>query len=177
MNGSALSRKDSQVGSFDQLVEQYNPMIHKIIQSLNIYKNQEEFYQTGLIGLWEANKFFDASKGTFTNYAYTYIKGKLLTEMSNSNLLDERMLYPKEEYWETIEDQDASQPLEHEQLLSYCRSLTEKETKWVLATYLHDLSMKEIAKRENVTVSAVKQWKQGALKKIRGKMEAREQLL
>jgi RNA polymerase sigma factor (sigma-70 family) len=61
------------VESFDQLVVQYQPMIHKIIKPLHM----DEFYQTGLIGLWEAAHAFDVRKGSFSNYAYTCIKGKM----------------------------------------------------------------------------------------------------
>ncbi|MFB3163846.1 sigma factor [Neobacillus sp. 179-J 1A1 HS] len=64
------------VESFDELVVQYQPMIHKIIQSLHIYKDEDEFCQTGLIGLWEAAQSFDERKGCFSNYAYTYMKGE-----------------------------------------------------------------------------------------------------
>ena len=71
--------------SFDELVVQYQPMIHKIIQSLHIYKDKDEFYQTGLIGLWEATQSFDERKGSFSNYAYTYMKGKILFQMNQNN--------------------------------------------------------------------------------------------
>ncbi|MFB3163800.1 sigma factor-like helix-turn-helix DNA-binding protein [Neobacillus sp. 179-J 1A1 HS] len=50
---------------------------------------------------------------------------------------------------------------------SYCEGLTEKEAKWVIAMSLDQLSVKEIAEREKVLVSAVKQWRSGALKKLR----------
>jgi RNA polymerase sigma factor (sigma-70 family) len=164
---SARSRKDQQVDSFEQLVEQYTPMIHKIIHSLNIYQNQDEFYQTALIGLWEAHNGFNANKGSFTNYAYTFIKGKLQLELTKCTKYAARTMYPKEVYWETIEQENSPLLLEEELLQSYCHGLTEKETKWLLATYVHDLSVKEIAEREHVSLSAVKQWKMNTLKKLR----------
>ncbi|MDP4171531.1 MAG: sigma factor, partial [Bacillota bacterium] len=61
--------------SFEELSEQYTPMIHKIMNTLHIFKNKEEFYQLGLIALWEANERFDPQKGSFTTFAYSYIKG------------------------------------------------------------------------------------------------------
>jgi len=63
-------------------------------------------------------------------------------------------------------------PLEEEQLLSYCDSLSEKETKWVVATFVEDLSVREIAAREKVSVSAVKQWKMSALRKLRAELDS-----
>lgn len=142
-------------------------MIHKIINSLHIYKNKDEFYQQGLIALWEAARRFDPQKGDFSNYAYTYIRGYLLTELKKQARDGERSLYPKEEFWETVEDRFPACPLEEENLLSYCRALTANQKKWVLYTALHDLSIKEIADRENVSVSAVKQWRSGAKEKIK----------
>ncbi|MFF2446500.1 sigma-70 family RNA polymerase sigma factor [Neobacillus sp. NPDC058068] len=152
--------------SFEQLAEQYKPMIHRIILSLNIFHDQEEFYQTGLIALWEASEGFDAGKGKFSNYAYSYIKGRLLSELAAAAKQKERTFHPQEEYWGTIEDQDSPRHLEAELLLSYCTELTEKETKWVLASCLHTLTIKEIAEKEHVSVSAVKQWRSSAKRKI-----------
>jgi RNA polymerase sigma factor (sigma-70 family) len=154
--------------SFDQLAKQYEPMIHKIIRSLNIYKNKQEFFHNGLIGLWEASETFDPSKGEFTNYAYTYIKGRILNELNKMNRHLDQTVSPKEEYWETIEEQNPVIPLETEILLSYCQDLSEKETKWVIYTCVEFLSVREIAKKENVSVSAVKQWRNGAKRKLQG---------
>lgn len=157
--------------SFEELAVQYEPMIHKIIRSLHIYKNKEAFYQTGLIGLWEATLGFDTQKGTFTNYAYAMIKGKILTEMKDCTKDEERNDYPDEAFWGRVAETKGSEPFFAEGILSYCHDLTEKETIWVLATFLEDLSVKEIALREHVTASAVRQWKTSALKKLRAQQE------
>jgi RNA polymerase sigma factor (sigma-70 family) len=157
------------VESFDELAVQYQPMIHKIIQSLHIYRNEDEFYQTGLIALWEAKQSFNESKGSFSNYAYAYIKGKMLTQMTRNNQHQERHVLPEAEFWECIEDQESSSFLERETILSYCESLSKKEARWVLASFMEQLTNKEIAKKENVSISAVKQWKSGALRKLREK--------
>jgi hypothetical protein len=82
-------------------------MIYKIITSLHIYSNQDEFFQTGLIGLWQ------------------------LQSPSMISLF-----------------------LEKETIKVYCEGLTEKEAKWV-ATSINQLSNKEIAEKEIVSVSAV----------------------
>jgi RNA polymerase sigma factor (sigma-70 family) len=129
--------------SFEKLAIQYTPMVHKIINSLHIYKNRDEFFHHGMIALWEASKRFDPTKGGFTNYAYTYIKGYLLSELRRSNLYEERSIYPMEEFWETVEAPYTEIPLENEILLSYCRYLTENQRKWVLYTVLRDFSVKK----------------------------------
>ncbi|WP_251548907.1 sigma-70 family RNA polymerase sigma factor [Neobacillus muris] len=153
--------------SFNELVDQYTPMIHKIMHSLHIYRNKEEFYQTALIALWEANNGYNPEKGRFANYAYAFIKGKLLLELTRRHKDETRTIYPKEEFWELVKDQTPDHSLEMNILHSYCQGLSEKETRWVMGAILYDRSIKEIAAQENVSVSAVKQWKLGALKKLR----------
>ncbi|MDQ0201920.1 sigma-70 family RNA polymerase sigma factor [Neobacillus ginsengisoli] len=154
--------------SFELLAQQYKPMIHKIINSLHIYKNIEEFYQHGLIALWEASRGFDPAKGNFTNYAYTYIKCFLQQELSKANKDEERSIYPQEEFWETVEDLLSEVPLEEEILLSYCSTLTENQRKWVMYSALCNFSTKEIAEIEKVSLSAVKNWRAGTRAKIKG---------
>lgn len=163
----ARSRKDCKMEGFEQLAKQYEPMIHKIIRSLNIYKNKEDYFHIGLVGLWEAAEAFDPEKGEFNNYAYSYVKGQILNEMNRNNRFEERSIHPKEEYWDSVEETQPDQPLELEFLLSYCQELTEKETKWVIYTCLDFLSVREIAEKENVSMSAVKQWRSGAKKKLK----------
>ncbi|PLR95893.1 sigma-70 family RNA polymerase sigma factor [Bacillus sp. T33-2] len=159
--------------SFEQLFKQYTPMIHSIMRSLNIYKNKEEFFQVGLVGLWEASKRFDADKGSFTSYAYTYIRGLFLTEMRKSNKQSDHNIPAKEEFWEYIEDECSICPLEKEFLLCYCTisRLTENQTKWVLYHCLSGLSIMEISEREKVSLSAVKSWRAGAKEKLRKAVE------
>lgn len=152
--------------NFEELAEQFAPMIHHIIQTLHIYKNKEEYYQIGLIGLWKAMKSFDAEKSHFSSFAYLNIKGQIMNELKRKHKLEEKVMIPKEGYWETVEDGAFQHPLELELLLSYCEKLTEKEKKWVMANCLDGYSVREIAERENVSVSAVKQWRSNAKKKV-----------
>lgn len=156
--------------SFEQVAEQYTPMIYNIIHSLNIYKNTDEYYQIGQIGLWEAYERFDPEKGQFLNYAYAYVKGKILTELKKSKNYEDHTCPASEEFWGAIEDHGLICPLEEEVLLSICKNsqITENQTKWVLYYCLKGFSIKEIAKIENVSLSAVKAWRAGAKKKMQG---------
>lgn len=153
--------------SFEQLTIQYQPMIHHIMHSLHIYKNKDEFYQLGLIALWEASRRFDPAKGHFAAFAYNYIKGTLLMELSKSRKVSEQMIYPKEEFWENAVDQITEYLFEEHTLLSYCHPLTPNQRKWFLLTLLEDLSIKEIAEKEQVSISAVKSWRKGARERLR----------
>ncbi|MGJ7910812.1 sigma-70 family RNA polymerase sigma factor [Neobacillus sp. LXY-1] len=158
--------------SFEQLAKQYEPMIHKIINTLNIFNRRDEFYQHGLVALWEASNSFNSEKGTFTNYAYTFIRGRMLTELNNLYKDLENTICPKEEYWETIEDTCPVCPFEKEILLTYCETMTPKQRLWVLQRFINGYSDKEIAEIENVSISAVKNWRMGAKEKVREWMKS-----
>jgi RNA polymerase sigma factor (sigma-70 family) len=153
--------------SFDQLAQKYTPMIYKIINILNIYKNKDEFFQLGLIALWEASKRYTPSKGNFTPFAYNYVRGCLLNEIKQQNVHDEKNTVAKEEFWDALEDYLAAIPFEEELILTFCSGLTENQTKWVLYTALKNFTIKEIAEVENVSMSAVKAWRAGAKEKLK----------
>lgn len=157
---------------FEELAVKYEPMIYHVIHSLNIYKNRDEFYQTGLIALWEAHLRFDEEKGKFSTYAYSYIKGRMLRELSKHRRNEAYTVFPKEEtFWEMKEDEDDFQPLEMPMLLSYCHGLTEKQKQWVVYTFYYGMTVREIAEVEKVSQSAVKKWRTGAMKKIKMNIE------
>lgn len=157
--------------SFEQLAIQYEPMIQRIIYSLHIYKNKDEFRQQGLIALWEASKRLEPAKGNFSTYAYHYIKGYILTELTKETLELERTFHPKEEFWECAEAFcTAEEPLENEILMQYGRHLTPNQRKWLFLTTLEGLSVSEIAEKEKVSLSAVKNWRKGARDKLKAVM-------
>ncbi len=154
--------------NFEALEKQFEPMIHQIMNSLSIYKNKNEFYQTGLIALWEARERFDPGKGAFSSFAYAYIKGKMLTEMTKENQNEERNVHPKEAFWGSVKDEHSDYMFNgKELLLPYCEDLTDNQKKWVLYTFCDMLTVQEIADKENVSCSAVKKWRKGAKEKLR----------
>ncbi|MDZ5471365.1 sigma-70 family RNA polymerase sigma factor [Bacillus sp. 31A1R] len=154
---------------FDQLVRENQAMIYKLIQNLHIYKNEDEFYQIGLIALWEAKERYIEGKSKFSTYAYSFIKGRLLNELSRQKNLEDRNVYPTEEFWELIEDEREHN--EVNKIMSYCTglNLTRNQLKWVLYTAVGNLSQMEIAEVEGVSVSAVKAWRKGAVQKLSNK--------
>ncbi|MED4039168.1 sigma-70 family RNA polymerase sigma factor [Niallia taxi] len=148
------------------LVEQYTPMIHHMLKKLAIYKNKEEFMQIGLISIWEAHENYKEEKGRFSSYLYMHMKGRLLDELKRRSKEEQRTVYPEEAFWETAasaftftDDEPYIQAL--------CKSLTKREAKWVIYTFIQQLTISEIAAKENVSKSAVKGWKKGAIIKLK----------
>ncbi|WP_225313485.1 sigma-70 family RNA polymerase sigma factor [Bacillus sp. FJAT-29937] len=121
------------------------------------------------MALWEAYERFDPEKGFFSSFAYPYIRGRMQTEMTRRNRHIERVAPVDEEFWNYIEDESNYCSMDEDILLSYCQNgkLTENQTKWVLYTFLKELTVSEIAAIEHVSLSAVKNWRTGAKEKLR----------
>ncbi|WP_409250654.1 sigma-70 family RNA polymerase sigma factor [Bacillus sp. SCS-153A] len=151
---------------FNEVLSQYEPMIHKIINSLQIYKEKDEYVQIGMTALWEAWDKYEEEKGSFTGYAYSTIRGRLLDELKLRVKWQESFSYPEEEFWEMVPDESQESCLQTETLLTYFQPLTDTQKKWVLYTFIEMMKITEIAEREQVSVSAVKKWRNGAKNKL-----------
>jgi len=151
---------------FEHLVEQFTPMIHHMIRKLAIYTNKEEFFQIGLISIWETTHTFQPEKGAYSSYLYQHMWGRFVDELKKRKRDQEKLIHPKEEFWSLLE----SPPLYKEEeyaIRQLCKPLTDCQTKWVIYTIIYQWTIKEIAEKEKVSLSAVKCWKKGALEKLR----------
>lgn len=148
------------MNDFSDVAHQYTPMIHHIIRSLSIYKEKDEYFQIGLIALWEAYQKFDPQLGNFLNFSYTIVKGRILNELKRQQRIDipAHILEERKSY---------DNLLEIEILLTYTEGLTPKQSRWLIHTYRDGCSINEIAKYYKVTPSAVKSWKKAALHKLK----------
>lgn len=155
--------------SFEELQTTFTPMIHHIMRKLSIYKNRDEFFQVGLIALWQAHQRFNPAKGSFSAFAYAYIRGSLMQELTKATKDTEHYFYATDEVFEPFEATNTPPLYEEDTILALCQNhkLTENQTKWVLYYSHHGLKNKEIAAIENVSASTVKGWRVGALEKLR----------
>ncbi|WP_110929229.1 sigma-70 family RNA polymerase sigma factor [Bacillus massiliglaciei] len=150
--------------NFTELAEKYTPMIHKVIHTLSIYKNKEEFFQIGLIALWEASRRKEDSE-KFLNFAYMVVKRRIINEINRQNRLQSQSLsFGKTE---NISLLSYDKPFEEESVLCYTSGLTQNQKKWVTGTFLDGRSIAEIAEQHGVTAASVKSWRAQALKKLR----------
>lgn len=149
---------------FEQIAAEYANLIHVIMHRMHIYKNKDEFYQIGLIALWEASEKFDPAKGAFSNYAYTTIKGRMLQHLKKERGWDDTAIYPDEFYWDNLESE--TRLLEMEEVLSHFYGLTELQKKWVILHFYHGLSNRDIADMEGVPIRKVQAWKERAMQKV-----------
>lgn len=76
--------------NFEEVANQYAPMISAIIRKLHIYRDFETFRQIGNIALWQAWQRFDDAKGNFTPFAYRSIQGAMLDELKRDTKRNEQ---------------------------------------------------------------------------------------
>ncbi|WP_191561954.1 sigma-70 family RNA polymerase sigma factor [Metabacillus idriensis] len=156
--------------NFEELAKRYSNMIYYHINKLNIRQNQDEYYQIGLIALWDASKTYDNSKGTFSTYLYSCLRGRLLTALNKQVKYqnDEELL----EYEEMAITEDPMNEVIFEQMIySYCDVLTPMQQKWLISYCFDHKTPLEIAASEQVTVASVKSWRRETIKKLRAYYE------
>ncbi|MFZ3588991.1 sigma-70 family RNA polymerase sigma factor [Bacillus sp. DJP31] len=157
---------------FQRIYEEEEWLIHYAINQLHLYKNQDEYYQEGLIGLWEAYVRFDESHGaSFRTFAFQTIRGKLLTYLRKSKRIEDSQATLTEVLIDTTEDQQLTLPLEQETILDYCEGLTKEQRRWVILHFIECKGQNQIAKQLGVSKDTVKSWRRYALQKIRRTIE------
>lgn len=157
---------------FSAVAAQYQPMIHQIIRRLSIYKNKEDFFQIGLIALWEAYEKFDSGQGEFLNYAYMTVKGRMINELKRQQTRELSSI--SLENFDGLNDGgslDCYKRLEHENMVVYTKNLTENQKRWLWLTFIEQKTLTEIASTYDVSVAAVKSWRSSALRKLRKNLE------
>ena len=92
----------------ENLVKQYTPLVKYIASRVILEKNKNLEYEDivgyGYIGLMEAIKTYDPSKGAkFSTYATLKIKGAIIDELRNSKIISRRSASKVAEYYKAIE--------------------------------------------------------------------------
>lgn len=150
--------------TFAELEKRYQRMIYHNIKKLCITRNQDEYYQAGLIAIWKASKTYDPSKGSFETYLYKSIKGHMLNEMNKQN--KNRDMPDVMEHTLISEDPTALKDMEG-MIKANCDILTKHQQIWMISYCLKEKTISEIAASEQTTPASVKSWRRGALKKLR----------
>ncbi|WP_052659477.1 sigma-70 family RNA polymerase sigma factor [Bacillus alveayuensis] len=162
--------------TFEELVTTYHPMIISIIKKLHITKEVDEYYQIGLIALWEAYKEFQNEKGSLSSFIYkkiywkivSHLRKQLNTKASECSLTDEMT--------EIFAAPAIQREFSEKQLETMFKDLSPYQRKWLISYIFKGKSLKEIASEEGVSVGAVKQWRVKAIRKLRRRWHMYEDL-
>jgi RNA polymerase sigma factor (sigma-70 family) len=152
------------------------------MHKLGIHDPDGEFYSEGMYAMWQAYKKYEPDKGPLSTYFNYTIRYRLID-------LLRKKIKEKEKEADLIEKESASLthgnksstsnapllpateaafPIQDETLWETVFSnLTLNQGKWVYYAIIRDMSLKEIAEQEDVTVDAVKSWARQARKKLK----------
>ncbi|GAB4074307.1 hypothetical protein GCM10028778_18100 [Barrientosiimonas marina] len=169
--------------TFDEIFEQNKRRIHYQLHKMNIRDPHQEFFQEGLIAMWNAYEKYKPDKGPMATYFNYMIRNRLIDRMRKENRYTEVREQATQEFSTQLTDGnhrrregEMAQPLtanSHPQLndptpWQHLKShMTDKQWKWVQFHIIDNLTLPEIAQQENVSLEAVKSWGKQARKKLR----------
>ncbi|RXJ02239.1 sigma-70 family RNA polymerase sigma factor [Anaerobacillus alkaliphilus] len=149
---------------FEELVEQFEPIIKKQIKVLRAYQYNDELYQIGLLAMWDASRNYQEGKGYFPAYIKKYVRGRMLNflhkersyyaSLSDSPFMEE-IVAGVPSTWVTIS------------LRPVLPFLTEREKFWLMEYLEFGKGPSQIAREQNVSVNTVKSWRLEAIKKCK----------
>ena len=156
--------------SFEEVLELVQPMITAILLKCNVYKNYDYYRHIAAIGVWEAWQKSDPTKGKFSSYIYTTVKGHIMKELtsekryvSNCMLMEDETLNVLLTRNESIEEGRSAELVE--MLFEF---LTKEEVELLQLLYIDGYNYKEIAQQLSVSVAAIKKRRMRLITKIRG---------
>ncbi|GKV70589.1 hypothetical protein NCCP2716_30870 [Sporosarcina sp. NCCP-2716] len=155
---------------FEEVLEQYEPMISSIIRKLNIYREFEQFRQAGRIALWQAWSRFDETKGDFAPFAYRSIYGALLDELKRETRFSDVHVPAEDdllEYASTDTDGHTSALSRLEDVLL---NLTTAEKELLILLYEDRVTQTACAAHFGISVAGVKKRRERLLAKLRGQL-------
>jgi len=119
------------MNTFEEVYEQFEPMIYHMIRKLIIRQDHDIYFQEGSLELWRVWERFDDEQGPFAPYAYQFIRGGMLTYMRSDNRIKEKENVRSEEFWQMKETGELDQPFQKHLLDEYTKHLTPAQQAWL----------------------------------------------
>lgn len=154
------------------------------------YAFHEEFYAEGMIALWQAYESYDSARGeldTHLNAALNFHFIDLIRKnkrTSDAQISVREQLITKEETGnrmtrtnQLLVDQTGIEVDDQVFWKEIKSLLSKRQWTWVYYYVIHEYSLKDIAKCENVSVEAVKSWAKEARKKLRNETHLKANIL
>lgn len=154
--------------TFEKIFKQNENRIHYQMQRLGISDPNGEFFSEGIVAMWTAYKKYEPERGPMSTYFNYMIRYRLLD-------LIRKKVQEKEKEHALFTEEITSSPLpemvDEKQWEAVFSGLTRNQRKWVYYFITREMTLREIAEREGVSVEAVKSWGKQARKKLRKVME------
>ena len=152
--------------TFEDVLNQFEPMIHACIRKLNIYKNHDSFIQVGRIGLWKAWQRFDSSRGEFAPFAYRSIYGSLLDELKKS-VIEDNVIPAEDQILEILLNLPVESSMDSEELIHALAQLKLSEQQLIQLLFVERFSLDEVALYLGISKAGVKKKRERTLQKLR----------
>jgi len=152
--------------TYEDVLNQFEPMIHACIRKLRIYKNHDSFIQVGRVGLWKAWKRYDSSKGDFAPFAYRSIYGSLLDELKKA-ANEENILPAEDQLLEILLNKPSESSVDLEELINALSQLNLAEQQLIQLLFIDRSSLDEVALHFGITKAGVKKKRQRTLQKLK----------
>lgn len=166
---------------FKDIVKKNERRIHYYIHRLQIRDPHDEFYQEGLVALWNAYNTYEEDKGPMGTYFNYVIRNRLIDQIRKTERTRTRDDQSKS--YSEIELSDGNHktqistsvplpknekfPLPNDEIWNSVRSqLTDRQWAWVYYFIIKRWSQKEIAEHLDTTVAAVNSWARQVRKKL-----------
>lgn len=157
--------------NFEDVLEQYEPMISASIRKLNIYRDHDSFRQVGRVALWQAWNRFDESKGNFTPFAHRSIRGGMLDELKKEGLFEENVIQMEDELLDFVNDIAAPVIAEWVDCLSDAlKNLSATEQELVQLLFIEGVTLAEYAEKFGISVAGVKKRRERMLVKLKSEL-------
>ncbi|MEI4768724.1 sigma-70 family RNA polymerase sigma factor [Psychrobacillus sp. FJAT-51614] len=162
------------MNTFEDTLNQYEPMISSCIRKLNIYKNHELYRQAGRIALWRAWVKFEAEKGEFAPYAYRCIYGSMLDELKKEKHEEETINPIEDEKLSFLLEQALVKSIQNEDLSLALETLTTNERELILWIFVEGISLQQAATRAGITIPGIKKRRERMLNKLRNSLKVKK---
>lgn len=179
-----LQMKNKQPFSFEDIFQQNERRIHYHIQRLDIRDSHKDFFQEGLIALWDAYENYEPDQGPMATYFNFTIRNRLIDKIrkearhTNNNekvVMEHKTQLNGGNHFKTNETiyplvDKTEIPIEDSYFWKNLKNnLTDNQWKWVYYYIIKDMSIKEIAELEKKSEDAIKSWGRQARKNLRNK--------
>lgn len=157
--------------SFEQVLDQYKPMIYSVLKKARVYKNYDYFTHIATIALWDAWRRYDPIVGPFPPYAYRTMLTSIYKEINRENIHTERYIsYDKEKLTflaQYMEKKNAQQPCCSEFLTKLESLLSKEEFELLLDLYHYRYKYEDLTDKYGISVSALKKRRERLVKRLR----------
>lgn len=158
---------------FEQVLDQFTPMIFSVLKKARIYKNFDYYKHCATVALWDAWRNYDPSIGPFAPYAYRTMLTTIYSEMSQENKYNERYIsYEKDDLARISEYMQQKQASPCSPLLCRMKDLLSKEEyELLMDLYGHRYKYEELTAKYDASIYALKKRRDRIMARLRTQLK------